>query len=445
MRRFFRSACLFGLTLGCLLALSAEARAQPTITARWSAEFADSVGVNTHFIYADTAYALRFDEIKARLVDLGVRHIRDGAYADHNKVVAEHVERFRQLGRAGIRGAFIFDPGVSRQFVQAFPAHVAPAFEAYELPNEYNLNGGPDWAAKLRNWMGLFHGYVHSSADTAAFPIIGPSLVLGSPDPFTIMGNRQNEFDFGNEHIYFAGRHPGTRGWGDLAPKPCQAFNYGSIDYTACLAARLNGNRPVMVTETGWSTVPGEPSGVPPVVQARYIPRILLLQFNRGVRRTYIYQLVDAGGDEGHHHGLLTAEGKEKPAFHALRSLLQLSADKGGTGSAGSLAARIEGQTAHVEKTLLRRSDGSYRLLLWVEQPSFDPTAKDLSRAMMTVAPQQVTVTLTGRGTVRGLLRLQDNGNFTTERLAATKVGQDTRVQLDVTDNLAVLDIALSD
>ena len=61
---------------------------KPEVSTRTlSAEaFVDSIGVNTHLGYADTAYA-DHARVLARLDELGVRHFRDSA-ADANPLLA---------------------------------------------------------------------------------------------------------------------------------------------------------------------------------------------------------------------------------------------------------------------------------------------------------------------------------------------------------------------
>jgi hypothetical protein len=87
------------ITITCVLTLflrasAAVAEAEP---ARAADAFADFVGVNTHLGYGDTPYGDYEGILKPRLLELGVRHIRDGSF---NQDV---LRKYQDLGRHGIR------------------------------------------------------------------------------------------------------------------------------------------------------------------------------------------------------------------------------------------------------------------------------------------------------------------------------------------------------
>ncbi|HWH69475.1 MAG TPA: hypothetical protein VNT26_08830, partial [Candidatus Sulfotelmatobacter sp.] len=67
--------------------------------------FVDTMGVCTHWQYADTVYGKRFPELKARLVELGLRHVRDGGGNE------TFIARTRELAASGIRTTILLDPG----------------------------------------------------------------------------------------------------------------------------------------------------------------------------------------------------------------------------------------------------------------------------------------------------------------------------------------------
>jgi hypothetical protein len=73
--------------------------------ARSAYSFVDSVGVNTHLRYYDTAYG-NYSLIKQRLQELGVRHIRDGG-SDPT-----WIQRVNDLASSGIRSTIVLDPNI---------------------------------------------------------------------------------------------------------------------------------------------------------------------------------------------------------------------------------------------------------------------------------------------------------------------------------------------
>ena len=123
------------------LALSARAEEM----AKSTDAFIDSMGVNTHFAYAgDTKVIYRYNNyarVKTVLVDLGVRHLRDGLVYNLNKDKDSlYNQKLRDLAGFGILSDLICDPS------QASPADSLDAIkvvngagsivEAVEGPNE---------------------------------------------------------------------------------------------------------------------------------------------------------------------------------------------------------------------------------------------------------------------------------------------------------------------
>src|SRR5580698_8705916 len=91
--------CFGVMAIGVHFAEPGCSWAQGQMPALWSAEFADSVGVNTHFTQPGTYYATHFEAVKARLLELGARHIRDGVIDDHGDISdRDQSAMFRELG-----------------------------------------------------------------------------------------------------------------------------------------------------------------------------------------------------------------------------------------------------------------------------------------------------------------------------------------------------------
>lgn len=409
---------------------------EPTaVQSRSAATFVDSIGVNVHFNQLQTPYVTLFPLVKEKLLELGISHVRDGA-ADRFGGFPERDQSalFRELGAAGIRVAFIFNPNVTREFVQGFPARVAPAFEAYEFPNEFNA-AKPDWVATLRAWAPVFQSYVRSNEATADYPIIGPSLTDKGDDPHAALGDLSAYMDFGNTHAYYSSRHPATTGWGGKGAPPCDAWRYGAIEHKLCNTRRVSGTKPIMSTETGWGTDTAAKNQIPQSLQAKYLVRMLLLHFEAGISRTYIYQLIDSGTDGFTAYGLLTAAGREKPAFGQIKSLIGLMRDAAPVAAPETLSFSLSGDAADVRSMVFQKSDSSFRLVLWIEKPGFDP----LTALPLAVSSRSTDLRLAAPARATSISAFQDDGSV---RDAAPSRGSSGEYALTLTDNLTVVAIS---
>src|SRR5437879_10648988 len=128
-----------------------------TLPAYSAAEFRDSIGVQTHASYYDTAYG-DWPRIVQKLDDLGVDHLRDGIYANPDwaewneryysavELAAAHGKRFLfGMGEPGYRA------GSLDQLIAMAHGRLRGAVEGFEGPNEFDLtHGGDDWQAGLR-------------------------------------------------------------------------------------------------------------------------------------------------------------------------------------------------------------------------------------------------------------------------------------------------------
>ncbi len=418
------------LLMALLLPVAASALTLPVYPA---GKFVESVGVNTHLRHRGSVYDTHFDVIRERLLAANIRHVRDGAMdRDGQFFERDAAQRFAELGRAGIRITFIFRPMVPREFVQGWPARVESAFEAFEMPNELNQRKDLPWAEALRVWAPLFHEYVHGVPATSNYPIVGPSIADVGGNPHAQLGDLSRFLDYGNLHKYYRAFHPATSGYGNPGAPPCDAFRYGSLSYSLCQVRRVSADKPVWCTEAGYATEGDHARAVPPAIQARYLVRMLLLHFKAGIERTYLYQLADSGSDAGASMGLLDTQGREKPAYRAIAGLLRELVDDGdATGT--SPAFEVEGDLQGVEGIALGKSDGSFRLVLWLEQSSFDTK----SARVIDAAERPIEVALPPGWRSRRLLELDAEGRFEMERIE-----QRGRVRLELTDRPLILDVA---
>jgi len=394
-------------------------QAQPEL-ARRADDFVDSIGVNTHLFYDNSVYYQKYNSIiKPKLLDLGVRHIRDGGTLNRNG----YLYRLKELASLGIRSTLIFDPRDStpQQAYSLLKELGVGVVEAVEGPNEYDNSGDSNWVNTVRTYQHSLNQALLSDSATALLPELGPTFT--SVAAYKATGDLGAEVDYDSMHNYYSGRNPGTGGWvttnPDIMVKPSLALTsrhttgvlfqgltimsefflggdngYGSITWNVQLAQKYMGDKPVISTETGYhNTVNTTDIGVPEDVAGKYIPRLCLEQFNYGIPGTFLYELInvyDDPNDPQKNFGLLRNDGSEKPAFIALKNLISLLKDPGSEFTLGALNYRLSGNMTNVHHTLLQKHDGTFYLILWQEVSGFDVN----STSNINVANHQVKLTL---------------------------------------------------
>ena len=230
--------------------------------------------------------------------------------------------------------------------------------------------------------------------------------------------------DYGNWHPYPGGQCPTC---GDV---------YGTnIDRLMPRYRAPSGGLPIMVTETGYhNALNGTDVGHRPVTEAaagKYMPRLLLEYFNRGIARTYLYELIDAKPDAGKslrdsNFGLLRNNGVEKPAFRAIKSVIGLLRDPGPAFSPGALDYTLSGATDRVHHTLLQKRDGTFYLALWQERSSYDtgarPNAADDRAARRDLPVPEQPVNLAVRTPIRAasVHRIGADGSLSSQAVRLT-------------------------
>jgi hypothetical protein len=306
----------------------------------------DSIGVNVHFNYLDTAY-VRQVELIARLRELGIHHLRDG-----QPLAGQPVETVQpEAGREGMRMTLITDvtrdpaPDVE-QSVRVLGRYIA----AFEGPNELDNAGDPGWVSKLTAYMPALSAAVREHAPGVR--LIGPSLV-NSSSRLELPGDLPGLF---NAHPYPLGQSP--------EPALGDAVREARPDQLRAGA---------YFTEFGYHNASAATTGQPPVSEeaaAIYLPRALVAAFGAGVRRTFVYELVDEKPEPGlrdpeQHFGLLRNDLSPKPAFTAIKTLITALRSSPGAGPGDLIwTLDVSGDEDVQHITLLRR-DGSRLIALW--------------------------------------------------------------------------------
>ena len=398
--------------------------AQPSEQAAEADSLVDSIGVQTHVSYVNTAYG-QWAQVLSALETLGVRHIRDGL-----PVSSTFVSNFQQMAAAGIKCTcgFALPNSLTAAEITSFVQQVQNT-EALEAPNECDAgtNCGGGGSTGIANAV-AFLPMLKAVSSVTSVPVVGPSFQLQAS--YASVGNLASSMNFNNLHIYFGGRNPGSTGWGEGDP---EGNFYGSFNWWIDQGNLDGPGTPDMVTETGYMAYPSttQTGTIPESVEASYIPRTVLLAFIKGVKRTFVYELLDEWSTTG--YGLLANDFSQKPAFTALKNLISTLQDPGAAFTPGLLHYSLSGNTNTLQHLLLQKRDGSYWLILWLEQSSYDAT----NNVATPVTPQSVTLSL-GLGSSFGqLIQFDSTGNATGGSLSAS--GYST--PLTISDQLSIIQI----
>lgn len=431
---FWRRAAA-GALVAMLAPRPAGAVPQPAASAD---TFVDSICVCTHWSYPDTPYGMAYEQVKQRLVDSGIRHIRDGLHP-----------RLRDLARHGIRATVPVDPDpngggaeVTRDAIKAFNAMPPAAVEAVEGPNEpdlfwprYHPNGykGQKFPAGavafMKDLFTAFKADPMTREITVVGIALGSTLTYGNPDnPLGNAGELAAFVDWGNFHPYPGGnafnvpfRYAGIE-------KYYWDGNFPSIaldEYPMAmeLYSKPYAPKPMMATETGYSTYT---DGVTRKVAGKYVPRLYLEYFRLGIKRACVYEFVDEWNrppDREANFGMLANDLSPKPSYNAVRSLIALLADPGPAFTPEALdydlvVRPVSGydRIKYVHHLLLQKRDGTFYLVLWHEISNMDGSTKpprELSHPDM-----PATVTLRQAPTLAVGYRFDEQGHAEPQMLA---------------------------
>lgn len=353
---------LLATSLAILLAVPAAAGAAAE-RALPADSLVDSIGVNVHTSFNDTPYLARLDAVKAKLAELGVRHVRDGLEPNR----PDQYRALNELAAIGVRSTLIVsDPEIDDEelgeLTSILREDLGGAVEAVEGANEIDMHGDASLLPRLDDDQRRLFSAVKGDPALARLPVIGPSLVHRRNQE--ALGDISSLLDYGNIHPYPDGRPP-----------------EGNLSAHLARAAGNSGPKPVIATETGFHTAVGWRGEHDPVSESAmtaYIPRLYLEYFRRGIDRTFSYELLDqeTGGDREDNFGLLRNDLSEKPAFAALRNLIAILSDAGAEFAPGRVNYALGGDTRDLHRLLLQKSDGTYYLALWRASEAWDPVAR---------------------------------------------------------------------
>lgn len=390
--------------------------AQTGIRARKTDEFVDSMGINVHMEYKATAYG-RYQAINDRLRSLGMRHFRDEVNHADPSVDAGYkrfVKELNTIGNLGYTLTGLIEGGNDYPKVgtRLDPTHVEPmiksllpTLEALEGPNEPD-DGGFVYGEgeEGENEQPYPQGAINESRDlwrivkndygTRGLPILAMSE--GNPPDFGKLANLVKlgkippPIDYtsdGNMHSYQNG---------GIADNGLDSFIRLSRDWT--------GKEPLWTTEMGYHNntsylVDGEQQGVSERASAIYLPIAFLSAFNKGVARTFSYELVDEAQDPPPHcsgtsscsgegyYGVLNSDLTPKPAFTALQNLIEILREPGQQFEPESLEGDFSGAPDTMRFTLLQKSNGDYYLVVWNDISVYQTASCNAQREISVPTP----------------------------------------------------------
>jgi hypothetical protein len=379
--------------------------------------FLNSIGVNTHFAFSGSRYATQYARVKSRLLELGITHIRDGSNvtAAFYKEGTDVSARFNDLAALGIRLDLIANAAwTDTDILDVIHANHA-AIEAIEGQNEGDNFLSGDWVTIDRTFQMLLWNTVKGSAFNQ-LPVYGPSLA--SANRYATLGDLAAYMDLGNIHPY-----PGAR----LPTTPLNTW--------ISAAANTSGNLPIVVTETGYHSALKTRHPHPPISEkgaAKYIPRLFLDYFNRGIPRTYLYQLYDhipkSTTNPEANFGLVRYDFTVRPAFVNLRNMITILKDSPGSPPGGVLNYSLSGASS-VRSALFQKTNGRFYLALWNDVSVWNvSTRRDITNK---VAP--VTLKFGENKTVRIYRPSAGTG------VRATMAG--TTLTINVPDEVLILEV----
>ncbi|MEA3535441.1 hypothetical protein [Rhizobium sp. CC-YZS058] len=363
--------------------------------------FIASIGVNGHVEQAGSAYANPNSTVSA-MNYLGVSYLRN-----HYAETSLGLNNINALANAGIKFDFVpiphwiektvdvaaFIKGLEK-FEKAHPGSIA----AIEGPNEVNIYAvnvkGVKTIASGAEVQKQLYAAINKSSLLKDKDIYNVSLGSTDANQYKQLGNLSGHTDFANAHAYVMSTTTISAG----------------LDYLIGFAKISAPNKPVVITEAGYTTLDNYwYNGVSHIVQAKYTLNTLASAFDKGVSKTYLYELFDfrpdlTPGSANSHFGLFNADGTPKLAATAIHNMTTILANDSSLKAPvtnASFTYSLKGMPLKGQDMVLSKGNGSVDLIVWSE-----PTLWNQNTKTGVLAPT-TTVTVTF-GSVESIVSVYD-------------------------------------
>jgi hypothetical protein len=409
----------------------------PIIPANRASTFADQVGINAHWNFANTAYeagglTVATDRAITIMDQLGIKHFREKQVYKSSFQRSIWLQLYKQLGVrvSAISGDRQGGGGtVQEQVDEATTYYGGPddgAIEQYEGWNEINLPADKvptDWVADPKVRQQALWNY----ANPKGYHILAPSL--GSRVGYQTMGDFTPWCHQGNTHAYQGGLIPSSRLDDTVANEQKYVTPGMTVQMTECGYMNAMKN-----TANGHPPTPEDVSGL-------YMPRLFAEQFIRPkITRAYSYELVDqhpntALNNLEDHFGVYRVDWTPKPAALAIGNLMHLLEEPSPSTkfNPAGLGFVVTGDSV-TRKTLLQKSNGYSYILIWRDVSYWNPVVYPPDGTYATPAKVACKVDLGTAATVKVY-------RPSTQAASVNTLTNVTQVNLQMAGELVVLEV----
>ncbi len=357
--------------------------------------FVETIGVGSRF---DWMFGEgKIETVRRALRASRIRYIRTGALPEGADPI-KYTEAMRNVTRElGIKVCLNigWDPRAnSENAIARWTQAPSPVYaleganESFERPGW----GSKEWDDSLALQRFIWQAGRRKNLDIYSWTLGGPAgYYWGMPR------EADKYATHANVHPYHWYANPGGRGntkMNGLWQNTETPENAGTIA-AARNAWMKNPAKPFVSTEFGWGldTLPGNYVGVSEEVQAKYLARGLLENFNAGMERGFIYSLFPHNDD----FGIARANGTLRPSGQAIADLIFLTGEPGSASIATTsldYSLRVDSglktmdnhdlRDDEIHHTLLQKKNRRFLLILWADKDSQKGDAK----------PENATLTL---------------------------------------------------
>jgi hypothetical protein len=350
----------------------------------WSDDFVEAASINTHLNWRSSVWGTN-PAWKQAFIDLGMRYTRSGM--TNNKAA---IQDWKDIGAKLVCVTGDGDNIDRTKVTQALDVLAAnpDITHAVEGPNEPNEGYHEGWAERTKDYQAWLFDQVKSRPAIASKHIIGPSVWSREDKGYQALGDMSDVMTVGNLHYYTGGCKPTVTAQGP------DSGSASTLNEAISDAEGLAPGLPIWITETGWPVAgPGcalSPGFVTDNAQAKYVVRMLMEAFIRGIQHVALYTLLDDDRTPPRYHGLMKQDMSKRASYGALKRTLAVYKQEGPRPPLGNLEYAVQFPNPSVHGLpLMQKSDGRFLITLWNDVDSYN------QKTFVDIDPPPVETTVT--------------------------------------------------